>query len=427
MLIETLKTSLPLLLNDLIKDFVATSIEEKLPLFDTQLQQTLKDQLPKLIIKPMNNEFNAFNKLEANRFVILQTELSKANVEGEKWEKNNPETPKDTESENKNDALVIHASEENVSKEKASDKEATDDEPPMKKLKFLIPTPTPLRSIFPEPTPIDPTPLKDPTPLREPTPPRYERKGKGIATEEEPMKHLLPLIEQGGSDPNMLNLQQFSTFEYEAKRAKMLSEYNHYITYRADKRPITQINYRIDRVSKDATMRIERDNQPLSLVVFEKFGLKQLEFSEWIETQTEKLGLPPPPELIAFGLSAAEKKRKRTSEILKEVFVTEDIIVDGMHRNLIPPLGVVGSRGLVITEPESGIFYYNGNYDLVFQRENELHLATTAQLIRQLSYIQRTSLEAKEIIKKLEFTMKARNDVEQARKIIRDNLDKGGM
>ncbi|GKA75642.1 hypothetical protein Tco_0782020 [Tanacetum coccineum] len=33
---------------------------------------------------------------------------------------------------------------------------------------------------------------------------------KGIATEEEPVKHLMPLIEQGGSDPKMLNLQQFN-------------------------------------------------------------------------------------------------------------------------------------------------------------------------------------------------------------------------
>ncbi|GKD03560.1 hypothetical protein Tco_1178534 [Tanacetum coccineum] len=89
---------------------------------------------------------------------------------------------------------------------------------------------------------------------------------------------------------------------------------------------------------------------------------------------------------------------RRTFEILKEVFVTKDIRVDGMHRNLIPPPGVVGSRGLVIKEPES-----------------------------QLGYIQRTSPEAEEMIKKLKFTIEARNDVEQARKIVRDNLDDGGM
>ncbi|GKB11272.1 hypothetical protein Tco_0845195 [Tanacetum coccineum] len=190
----------------------------------------------------------------------------------------------------------------------------------------------------------------------------------------------------------------------------MLAEYNHYITFRADQQRITKINYRIDKVTRDETMRIERDNQPLSLVVIEKFRLKQLGFSElievqalaskvkgkaidtllknlksmfeWIKTQAGKLGLPSPSELSAFRLSGAKKKRKRASEMLEEVFVKEYIRVDGMHRNLIPPQGVVGSKGLVITESEAGIFYYNGNFYLVFQRENGFHLATTPHLIR---------------------------------------------
>ncbi|GKC55666.1 hypothetical protein Tco_1083264, partial [Tanacetum coccineum] len=37
-----------------------------------------------------------------------------------------------------------------------------------------------------------------------------DNKGKGIATEEEPVKQLMPLIEQEGTDPKMLNLHQFS-------------------------------------------------------------------------------------------------------------------------------------------------------------------------------------------------------------------------
>ncbi|GKG36072.1 hypothetical protein Tco_0443750, partial [Tanacetum coccineum] len=64
--------------------------------------------------------------------------------------------------------MVIHASEE-----KASDKETTDDEPPTKRLKVLIPTLTPLRSILPKPPKVS-------TPPRDPTPHRDERKGKGI-------------------------------------------------------------------------------------------------------------------------------------------------------------------------------------------------------------------------------------------------------
>nr|GEX10624.1 hypothetical protein [Tanacetum cinerariifolium] len=106
---------------------------------------------------------------------------------------------------------------------------------------------------------------------------------------------------------------------------------------------------------------------------------------KWVKTQAGKLGLSPPPELIEVGLTPVKKKRKRTSEMIQPVFVTQDIKVPGMERNLIPPQGVDGSPGLVISKPEAGIFYYNGNSDLVFQRENEFHLATTAQLIRQLN------------------------------------------
>ncbi|GJZ38950.1 hypothetical protein Tco_0585513 [Tanacetum coccineum] len=147
---------------------------------------------------------------------------------------------------------------------------------------------------------------------------RDENKGKGIAVEGEPLKQLLPLIGQGGSDPKMLNLYQFGKSE---QRLKALSK-------------------------------------------------------EELEAQAAKLA---EYELIAFDLPAFEKKRKCASELLEEVFMKEDIRVDGMQRNLIPPPGVEGSKGLVIREPEPEIFY-NGNFDLVFQREEEFHLATTAQL-----------------------------------------------
>nr|GEY09478.1 hypothetical protein [Tanacetum cinerariifolium] len=123
--------------------------------------------------------------------------------------------------------------------------------------------------------------------------------------------------------------------EYEAKRKRILEEYNHYISYRADELLILKISYKIDRVSKDATIRIKRNNQPLTLIVYKKFMLEQLGLSEWIEihalaskvksksndlllknlkakfkwikTQAEKVGISLSPELSAIGLSAAEK------------------------------------------------------------------------------------------------------------------------
>nr|GFB51900.1 hypothetical protein [Tanacetum cinerariifolium] len=163
---------------------------------------------------------------------------------------------------------------------------------------------------------------------------------------------------------------------------------------KADPLPITKISYRVNNSTKEASMRIIRDNQPLNLIVYDKFVLKTLGFSKWLEVhalackvksklndlllknlkvefqwvkkQARKLGIPLPPQLTAFGLTALEKKRKRSFELIKEVFVKKDIVVDAMHRNLVPSLGVVPSEGLVISEPESGIFFYNDNFYLVF-------------------------------------------------------------
>ncbi|GJY23097.1 hypothetical protein Tco_0396755 [Tanacetum coccineum] len=114
-------------------------------------------------------------------------------------------------------------------------------------------------------------------------------------------------------------------------------------------------------------------------------------------------GIPPPSELSTFRVSINDKKRKRSSEILQEIFVKENIVVDEMHKNLVPPPGVEGRRGMVIREPESGVFFYNGNFDL-----NE---------------ILRRTPEAEEFFKKLDLTIEARNDVNPAKKIVLDNLD----
>nr|GEV38097.1 putative reverse transcriptase domain-containing protein [Tanacetum cinerariifolium] len=55
------------------------------------------------------------------------------------------------------------------------------------------------------------------------------------------------------------------------------------------------------------------------------------------------------------GEKKACMKRKRIVKVIHEVFVKENIVVDGMHRNLIPPIRVVGSPGLMIVEPEAEV------------------------------------------------------------------------
>nr|GEU88152.1 putative ribonuclease H-like domain-containing protein [Tanacetum cinerariifolium] len=92
-------------------------------------------------------------------------------------------------------------------------------------------------------------------------------------------------------------------------------------------------------------------------------------------SESKKLGLSPPPALATFEMTAEDKKRKRT-EFPKEFFVTKNITIDGMHRNLIPPR-VMPIEGLVINELESRIFFMNGNTNIAFQRESEFHQTPT--------------------------------------------------
>ncbi|GKC32815.1 hypothetical protein Tco_1040109, partial [Tanacetum coccineum] len=77
LLSNALKDTLPQLIKDSIKSSVLESIAEELPQVEAQVQKNLQDQLPDLLLKPIYREFNAFNRLESRRFVLLQKELSK--------------------------------------------------------------------------------------------------------------------------------------------------------------------------------------------------------------------------------------------------------------------------------------------------------------------------------------------------------------
>ncbi|GJX44497.1 hypothetical protein Tco_0261173 [Tanacetum coccineum] len=151
-------------------------------------------------------------------------------------------------------------------------------------------------------------------------------------------KHLQTKVDRTSDDLHELEEE---LAKIEAKRVqhmnKMRDEYNLCIKFRDDTLPITNFSYRINKSSKLAIMRITRNNQPLNLKVFDRFVLKMLGFTEWLELHTEK-------------------KRKIKAEVLHEVFVKEKNIVGGMQRNLSFPDGVVGKAGLAIKEPKNGIF-----------------------------------------------------------------------
>nr|GEV80118.1 hypothetical protein [Tanacetum cinerariifolium] len=66
--------------------------------------------------------------------------------------------------------------------------------------------------------------------------------------------------------------------------------------------------------------------------------------------------------------SKKTRKRKRTREMIQQVFINEQVIMDGMERNLNPPQGITTRKfGQVLEHLEAGILYYIGNQDLSFQ------------------------------------------------------------
>ncbi|GJU48183.1 hypothetical protein Tco_1217738, partial [Tanacetum coccineum] len=116
------------------------------------------------------------------------------------------------------------------------------------------------------------------------------------------------------------------------------------------------------------------------------------------EERVNRLGLPPPPAFATFGMTAEDKKRKR-SEMIKHIFINKDVVVDGTQMNLALPLGVVGKKGLVIRGPEAGL----------------------------QKHILQDSPEAMEMYKLMEPKIESRYDVNEARQIVEKNLDGMGM
>ncbi|GJT24651.1 retrovirus-related pol polyprotein from transposon TNT 1-94 [Tanacetum coccineum] len=265
LLSNALKNTLPRLIKDSIKSFVSESIADELPQVEAQVQKNLQDQLPNLLLKPMYKEFNAFKKLESQRFVLLQNELSKS------LHKNMRKSIrlKDLWIIFKDMVSLLEAAEvfkkANAKGEKCSGssylrrkeftgrhfrKKETNDEPPAKKLKFLtpsslIPSLTPLKSIMPEPPKVieatkmtldqfiehlnkttssifSPTPPREPTPPKDPTPPRDKSKRKDIATEEL-LNDIMPFMEEGCSVPKISNLESFVILEGPLSQEKVMA------------------------------------------------------------------------------------------------------------------------------------------------------------------------------------------------------------
>ncbi|GJV83503.1 retrovirus-related pol polyprotein from transposon TNT 1-94 [Tanacetum coccineum] len=220
--------------------------EKALPKFDKRVKKTLKAQVPDLILKPLNKELNVLNTLENNKIVDLQKKptkaikttigkylvnlirdllilidsastSAKAAPEGEKMSTQKNKESKITGEQSSEQAplittaLVVQTSEVEPPVKKVK---SLEEEPSVKKVKFYvpdftIPSPQPLNSIMPQgirpPIIIYNIPCYQYTTNLfsscsfefSLTPPLIVAdKGKGIAIEEDPVKQLMPLMDE---------------------------------------------------------------------------------------------------------------------------------------------------------------------------------------------------------------------------------------
>ncbi|GKD18670.1 hypothetical protein Tco_1207828, partial [Tanacetum coccineum] len=367
--IAEIKSSLPTLVNNAIK--------EQLP---ELLSTTLKDCLP-LIIK----EYLQTHSPASNRFVTLQKELSKVIRSGvakkvqvvgledltvgrkrpsqisRKLAYKEPTLPTSKTKVNEESTIVLYDFEEKnlvdlIAKQESEDDDDLDKQPLSKRFKIMHPIPSkphPSVEQFTDQLFVTTTSKFSHSSPKEPTPPRDESKGKeGLLSQDKvdeqlrEFKRLADLkAEKDKSEEELRKLFNQTTLKaqaqkwtkHEAKKAKMIEDYNHQISFRADPLPNTKISYVVNQ-HKEATIKIVRDNNPLNIIIYLNFRLKTLGFSEWLEIHA--LASKKTGKSNDMLLQTEEKKRKR-SEFIKEVFVTEDIRINGMGRNLIPPPRVI--------------------------------------------------------------------------------------
>ncbi|GKA62427.1 hypothetical protein Tco_0761946 [Tanacetum coccineum] len=323
-----------------ISEKVAEAIKSSIPaIVEAQVQKNLHNQLPNILLKPMYKEFNAFNKLESQRFVLLQKELSKflhkrirksirlRVCSGMKEVRHKLFAYTSTVATNSQHVQDLREknSEGTVSMEDDSDEDDLDKQPLSKRFKNMTPIPNPIppNTFVPEHL-LKPEEQQkslheftdqlfgttssnfSPTPPREPIPPRDPAKGKEVAIVKEQVNELVTYQEEGGSILEMPKIKSFITLEgtlsqeefnnqikelkrisdlkaekekseqelrkmfnqatlkaqtqkwteHEAKKAKIIKEYNHQISFRADQLPIKKISYVVNP-NKEAIMKIK--------------------------------------------------------------------------------------------------------------------------------------------------------------------------
>ncbi|GJU74985.1 hypothetical protein Tco_1266390 [Tanacetum coccineum] len=240
--VDFLAAQFPDLLSATIKNSLSQAltkaVRETLPGFNRRIKNSINDEMIEVlktsVLKPMYKEFNALNKLETHRFIILKNMLRKSihKTFGKSVKKN----------------IHSHIGEVNGLLRQCAKHQMQ------------------LRS----------------------------NDTRGSTTQLQEVKRLSDLkAEREKSEkklrmqtPVQLRAQEEELAEIKTKRIQHMNKMRdecHCINFRDDPLPITKFIYKVNKTSKIATMRITKNNQLLNLKIYDKFILKMLGFSEWLE------------------------------------------------------------------------------------------------------------------------------------------------
>nr|GEW32896.1 putative reverse transcriptase domain-containing protein [Tanacetum cinerariifolium] len=258
---DTLKNILPRLLNDLVKKLMLK--------FYKIVKKNLKPEVHEVVPRPLYKEFNALNKLESPHANAATDEEKKSQAQLGRV----MEVPALAQEEQQfsytftsqmSSALVVHSSYT---------------EPPTKSLSHAIherrrinlnlPNIHHFRAIGEGPMTLKRANIQ----MQE-----VKRLADLKAKKDKTKKNLRKVM-----TPKQLRAQGEELDAIEAKRFKMMDEYNYCMNFRADPLLITNFSYRIIKSIKISSIRAIRNKQPLKYKIFDNFKLKELVFNEWVE------------------------------------------------------------------------------------------------------------------------------------------------
>ncbi|GKD08734.1 hypothetical protein Tco_1188419 [Tanacetum coccineum] len=167
-----------------------------------------------------------------------------------------------------------------------------------------------------------------------------------IKKSEEELKKALKKMSLAERQTQRLKLE-----EIKAKREKLRAEYFNCINKRTSPKKITKLHF-IEGWFLNAlgtTMTAAKKIGPGATQLLKNIQAK----FNCVQETAEKLKIPPPPQLSKTEPTTSAKKRKRQQEHLMEIFVTKNVVVDAIFRNLVLTKEITASvHGQVIEEPE---------------------------------------------------------------------------